>query len=973
VNTRSLVIVLAGLAAFLGAATATQAAVSYVSSSVPALSSSASSSITLTAPSPLVTGQFMVAFISVNSTSQLNGGTLPAGWTTLLIDYNNSNVAVGVFYRVATSADVAGTSSYTWTLNPSARVAGGILAFSGVSSVSAIVDSGKSDNTTASTSYTAPSVIPGVANTMLVALYGIGDGNGTTLSAPAAMSQAFGGSTGAGPNGVQVGAFYGAWAAATATGTRVSIGNSSTDSIGVSLALQAASAGATHFLITTSNYGLFCLSQAVTVTALDAGNNPVPSFSGTITLSTTTGLGNWSLTSGGGTFQDISANDGLATYAFPGTQAAATFALSYTSGSAVVTVHAAQSSPTVINDDGTQGAITFSPSGFTVTSSPFSNPAGGVPAFASREVAGSAFSLYLTAYGQSPTSATCGIITSYAGTKNLKFWSTYINPATGSVAATVNAAAIATAEGSAAAQSVVFASGQAIVTAKYKDAGSLSLSMKDDTTGNPGLPTGIRGSTGPFVSVPANFVVTNIKRSSDGFLNPGASAPAPGAVFIAAGQPFTATVTAAEAGGVTTPNFGRESTPESVKFTATLVLPLSGNDPVVSGTAGTFTGGIATGTAFSWPEVGVVTLVPHVADGNYLATGDVVGSATANVGRFIPNAFSVAFNTPMFGTGCSAGNFSFTYVGQPITYPAGGAPVVTATAKALGGTTTQNYTGTSLFRLSNSSLTGRTYTPTPSTQTLDLSGLPAASGDPLIGDVGGGNPIAVGAGSGTLTFSAGNGIKYVRGAAVPPFSANIALSVNVIDLDGAAAANPVTIGAGSGIAFSTGVIQRYGRLALRNSVGSELLDLPTSLTTQYYFDSTRGFTTNTDDLCTAAPTLTFSNYQPNLALNETCVRDSGSPGASGIGCAAAAAAASSGPTCPTATPATPRYRSTANCGDFNLVLSAPGSGNNGAVTVMATAPTWLQYSWFGNSNPTAMATFGLFPGPASRVHQREVY
>ena len=945
---RCLATVLAGLAALLGAATAAEAAVTYISSSVPALASNQVSSITLTAPSPLATGDFMVAFLSLNSSTQPDFSSAPAGWTTVLITDNGTDQGVGVYYRVATSADVAGTSTYTWNVSTDARIAGGILIFRGVSSVSAIVASGSSVNGSG-TSYTAPSIKPGVTNTMMVALYGVDEGNGTALSVPTGMSQSFLGSTGAGPNGVQFGAFYGALAASTATGTRVSTGNFASSNIGVSLALQSAAVGATHFLVTTSSYGLYCLSQAVSVTALDAANNPVPSFNGTITLSTSTGLGTWSLTSGSGTFQDAVPNDGLATYTFPGSQSAATFALSYTSGGAVVTVHAAQSSPTVINDDGTQGAITFSPSGFTVTSSPFTNPAGGVPAFASREVAGSAFSLYLTAYGQNPTNAACGIIISYAGTKNLKFWSTYANPATGSIAATINGAAIAAAEGSAAAQGVVFASGQATVTAKYKDAGSVSLSMKDDTTGNPGLGTGIRGSSGAFVSVPANFLISNVKRSSDGVANPGATL-ASGAVFIAAGQPFTATVTAVEAGGASTPNFGRETVPESVNFTATLVLPSSGNDPAVAGTAGAFTGGVATGTAFSWPEVGIVTLVPHVSDGNYLTAGDVVGAATSNIGRFIPNAFAAALNTPVLGTSCTAG--SFTYVGQPFTYTV--APVVTVTAQALGGTTTQNYTG-SLFRMSNSTLTGRAYTPTPASPALDLSGIPAAAADPAVVDLG--------AGLSTLTFSAGSGIKYSRGAAVAPFNANIALSVNVIDQDGVVAVNPVTIGAVGGMAFSTGATQRYGRLTLRNGVGSELLDLPISLTTQYYLDSTQGFTGNIGDSCTVAPALAFSGYQQNLAAGETCVRDGGSPGVSGVGCAGAATLSL-------------RYRSLASGGDFNLVLAAPGISNNGALSVKATAPSWLQYTWSassGSTDPTAMATFGLFPGPASRIHQREVY
>jgi MSHA biogenesis protein MshQ len=305
----------------------------------------------------------------------------------------------------------------------------------------------------------------------------------------------------------------------------------------------------------------------------------------------------------------------------------------------------------------------------------------------------------------------------------------------------------------------------------------------------------------------------------------------------------------------------------------------------------------------------------------------------------------------VLATGCAAG--SFTYIGQPFSYTV--APIITATALAVGGATTQNYTGT-LMRLTNSSLAGRAYTPTPASPSLNLAGLPAATSDPAIFDAGSGQV--------TLTFGAGSGIAFNRAAATAPFNANIALSISVIDQDGVTATNPVTFGAGSGIAFSTGTSQLYGRLLLKDVAGSELLDLPMTLNTQYYLNTAQGFVTNTQDACTVAPPLAFSNYELNLHAGGTCVRDSGSPGASGQGCAAPAAPSL-------------RYLATAAAGGFNLVLAAPGSGNAGAVTVAATAPSWLQYLWNvssgANSSPVGMATFGVFPGPASRVYQREVY
>ena len=925
------------------------AAVSFVASTTSAPSSGTVSSLTLTAPAGLTTNDVMVAFLTANVGSQPNIRTPPAGWTLLFEKNDGQNLGVVVYYRVATGSDSAGSSTYTWGFDNPARAAGGLMAFRGASTSSPIVASGSSVNGS-SINYSAPSITPGVANTMLVALYSVGNGNTQSLSNPSGMTQAYDVSTQNGSSGALIGGFYGTVAASTATGTRTTISGASLSSIsiGALLALQPATAsGASRYLITYANYGLYCLNQTVTVSVLDAGGSPVASYAGTMTLSTTTGRGSWSLSSGGGTLTDSTPDDGLASYLWPGNSSTATFALSYRGGATPVTVDAVDTVNATLADDNTQGAIAFSPSGFTVTSSPFSNPAGGVPAFATPKVAGNNFSVYLTAYGQNPTDATCGIITSYAGAKSLKFWSTYVNPATGTIAATINAAAIATTEGAAAAQSVTFTSGQATVTAKYLDAGSLSLSMKDDTTGNPSLPTGIRGTTGTFVSVPANFTVSNIKRSSDNFANPAAST-ASGTVFATAGQSFTATITAVTSGGAATPNFGRESPAETVAFTSTLVLPASGHNPAVTGTAGTFSNGVATGTAFAWPEVGIVTLAAHIADSSYLGGADVVGSSTGNVGRFVPNSFGVALNTPLFGTPCTAG--SFGYVGQPFTYTV--APVITVTALAFGGATAQNYTGT-LFRLTNASLTGRSYTPTPASPALDVSGLPATSADPTIADLG--------TGQATLTFSAGSGLSYSRGAAIAPFTANIALAINVIDLDSTGAANPVTFGASSGIAFSSGATQRYGRLALRNRVGSELLDLPLSLTAEYYLSPALGFTTHLADSCSTAPALAFSAYQSHLSAGETCVRDQGSPGVSGVGCAAAAGL---------------RYRATALAGDFNLVLAAPGSGNDGAVTVTASAPAWLRYLWNSASgtasNPSGMATFGLFPGPTSRIYQREV-
>ncbi|MDE2304554.1 MAG: CCXG family PEP-CTERM protein [Gammaproteobacteria bacterium] len=708
------------------------------------------------------------------------------------------------------------------------------------------------------------------------------------------------------------------------------------------------SCSATHFVITNSAWGIHCLAQTVTVTVVDGAGNPFTGYSGTMNLSTSTGLGTWTLVSGGGAFSDPVANDGAASYAWPAGQSSATFSLTYASGPSPVTVHAVDASNATLVDTGTQPAITFSPSGFTVTAAPLATPVSTVPPYPASATAGTNLPVDLTAYGQTPNNPVCGVITSYAGNKPLKFWTQAVNPASQSVVATVNGASVAAAEGAATAQTVAFTAGRAAVTFKYKDVGALALSVKDDSTGNPLLPNGIRGSTGTFVSRPANFLVTNVLRTRDGAANPGATT-AGGSVFIGAGQAFSATVTAVDAEGSPTPSFGHETPPETLRFDASVLLPAGGDAPAVSGGFGGFVNGQASGQGFAWPEVGVLALVPRIADGDYLGSGDVVGSASGPVGRFVPDHFAVAANTPLFATACTAGGF--TYTGQPFGYAV--APVLTVTALAAGGSTTLNYTG-ALLRVTNQSLGARSYA--AATGTLDTSGLPPSSADPAIADLGGGRF--------TLTFSSGTGLAFVHGQPSAPFQADVALSIGVTDLDGVSASNPVTIGGSGGIGFSAGAAMLYGRLTIGNAVGSELLDLPVPLTVQEYLGTAQGFTTNVADSCSAAPAIALGNYQQALAAGETCVRDSGQPGVSGSGCAAPAAPASA-------------YRASASGGTFNLILAAPGAGHSGAVTVTPSAPAWLQYPWNAASgtasNPAATAAFGLYQGPGARIYQREVY
>lgn len=698
------------------------------------------------------------------------------------------------------------------------------------------------------------------------------------------------------------------------------------------------------------SYGIHCLAETIRVDAIDLlTGNPNPLYAGPTKLDTRSGRGSWSLVTGSGVFSDSVADDGLALYTWPSGETSATFSLYYPEGAASIDIDPSYVADPSIGDDDSEGLLVFSPSGFTLTAAALPNPPPAIiNPFAGPITAGTDIPLHLAAYGQTPNDPQCGVIESYAGSRDLRFWSTYLDPTSGTRAVSIDGVAAATTEAAAASQSVVFASGQATVTLKYKDVGRLQLSVKDDSSAHPDLPGGIRGATAPFVSRPARFVLSGI--STTAIPNPGA-ADADGPAFVAAGDPFSVSVTAIDAEGDATPNYGRESIAESVILSSVLIAPVGGANPPLSAPVGfgPFSSGSASGSDFSWAEVGIIQLQPSVADGDYLGTGDVTGDPSGPVGRFIPHHFATALNVPSFATACAVG--SFTYLGQPFDYQV--PPQITVTAESAGNTTTLNYSG-DFWKLTNTSLGSRVYA--AASGTLDTTGLPPATTDPLIVDSGGG--------MGTLSFSAGSGLRFDRTAPVAPFDANISLSIDVVDSDSVSAANPVQFGVPVGIAFSNGRSLRYGRVQVGSALGSELVDLGVPMHSQYYVDAATGFVTHIGDSCTDSVSLTFSAFSGNLGAGDTCVMDSGSPGQSGMGCAAPA-------------PLSRQFREPPLAGEFNLNLLAPGSGNDGALNVSAVVPSWLRFDWDsslpGEEDPVGRVSFGIFRGSDTTIYQRELY
>jgi MSHA biogenesis protein MshQ len=511
-------------------------------------------------------------------------------------------------------------------------------------------------------------------------------------------------------------------------------------------------------------------------------------------------------------------------------------------------------------------------------------------------------------------------------TRELIFGFDYSNPSSGTLPLVVNNTEVSSAGVGIALD--FDSSGETELELSYADVGDLSMVANySGSVANEDAGLSMVGND-TFIVRPDHFSLTVPG-------NPGASSAA-GEVFVRAGADFNIEVSSRNADGDVTPNYGQEDTPESVSLTATLVAPSGQHNPVLSGSFDVFAidcdgaskEGYACGS-FSWSEVGIISLMPQIEDGSYLGSDNVIGASSGNVGRFIPDRFSVSGNSPSFSDSCSSGALPFTYMGQPFTYLID--PLMTLTALATDGETTQNY-GNSFWKYNNS-LAARDYAHSPESDglTVSINSLGNVSLD--------GDDDYDGLGRASLTDE---WLAYIKPAtAVEPFTTNIDLVIAASDL---ADSDGVCYDAGDdGICDSFTFTnigdneQRYGRLRIQNVYGPETLDLEVPILTEYY--SQGGYIQNSDDSCTALDSslLLLSNYSGNLADGETSVSGSG---VLTMGVSTA------------------------------LSLLAPGLGNDGSVVLEydLDATPWLTLD---GVNPTGNATFGIYKGNPRLIYMRE--
>ena len=220
-----------------------------------------SGSLAINTPSGTASGDVMIATIGVRPYTAIVN--TPAGWVPLR-RVDGSSAATLTYWKLASGSEPA---SYTWTVDASTGMVGGILSFIGVdtASIPVNIDSGQvvSGPTTQNT---APSVTTTVANTMLLTVHSI---NSTAnWTPPAGMSELFDLKSvaydGVASNGISLEANYVIQASSGATGSKIAVNDSVDQDSGSSQIIALHPAGS----ITTD----YALNK--TVTALSASNPP---------------------------------------------------------------------------------------------------------------------------------------------------------------------------------------------------------------------------------------------------------------------------------------------------------------------------------------------------------------------------------------------------------------------------------------------------------------------------------------------------------------------------------------------------------------------------------------------------------------------------------------------------------------------------------------------------------------------------
>ena len=502
----------------------------------------------------------------------------------------------------------------------------------------------------------------------------------------------------------------------------------------------------------------------------------------------------------------------------------------------------------------------------------------------------------------------CGYVNPSSGTWPVKVGGVALNSA-----GNVNGACDATGR----AVTLAFdATGAATTTVQYADVGQVQLNASYTGSGTSEAGLSMTGSD-TFIAAPKDFAFSAV------------TGP-----LIKAGKTFSATVTARNASGTATPNFGRESPAAAVALTFTRASSMGSNaaNGTFTGSLGSFSGGVATATNLVWSEVGIGDLSAALTTGDYLNSGVAPlvapnGSTTGTggaVGRFVPDHFDVAV-TP-------ACNAAFTYAGQPFTVQ------MTARNGAATPATTLNYDASGF-----------------TAQTWSKAGTLSDAGN-----------LGVGSFGGTASVPASAFTRGVGSVSTPAYTYTSKLTPQNTLVVRAADADASSAGFAEG-----STILRSGRLRLSNAWGSEKTALQVAVQAQYW--SGKAWVLNNADNCTMVPA---------TAASKSNAIDSKGASSSAMNNSLSSITIANGQANLTVSPASPTAT-----GSLDIALNlGVGAGTTDQSCAGGTRPTstGAQVAWLRSQNggcstlwdrdPSARVTFGIYsPESTKTVHARELF
>lgn len=510
--------------------------------------------------------------------------------------------------------------------------------------------------------------------------------------------------------------------------------------------------------------------------------------------------------------------------------------------------------------------------------------------------------------------------------KDVKLKCSHSNPSTGTMPVRVNNTALNAGATTASAcdatgqtLSLGFnASGVATVSVQYADVGLMGMTASYTGAGTDAGLSMTASDT--FIVVPASFGIDVLT-----------------ATPIKAGSDFSVKVTARNNGNTATPNFGKETAPESVRLswakyqptgTGAVAGTFTGTGISPSAALGGFASGMATASDMKWTEVGSGDLSATLTSGSYLGSGlTVAGSSggAGGVGPFMPHHFDVAVTQA-----CSA---AFTYSGQPFT--------ATVTARNAAGAKTLNYDGSAA-------------TAPHFAKAVTLS---AASN--------GGTGSFSNATGAVADFTSGVGtLSTAAFTFTNKLTAPTSVTVRATDTDGASSSG----GTEGALAL------RSGRLRVSNAFGSEKQALLVPVQVQYW--SGGAWVLNSADSCTSIPAAAVVRAGYLDHKGDTSTSWSTTPSAvtitGGNGILTLSAPSVSGST-----------------GSVDFAFNLGSGGTDQSCLSSHPASTGANLSWLrgrnGSANscngvstydrdPSARATFGIYhPETKRAVHSRELF